>query len=149
MDEGPWKCVRPKFPELIQALKPKLLLDSLFQNKLIEREEYIRLIAQPTQQDAARSLLFDMLMPRLPKQKIFRLFCKVLKGHPQQREIFEELIKPYIDDDEDLGEIMTDQPGTVLVGGEATEANKDVRFRLPCMHARPSFFCLGFTAAVG
>ncbi|XP_065835804.1 uncharacterized protein [Oscarella lobularis] len=88
--DDPWnRWVIPHFPDVISALKPSILRDHLFANKLLTLEEMQTLRSKPSEIEAARYLLLDVLFSRLPKQETFDKFCEILRKTPQQRAILD------------------------------------------------------------
>eukprot|EP00118_Oscarella_pearsei_P018760 m.194150 g.194150 ORF g.194150 m.194150 type:complete len:193 (+) comp39490_c0_seq45:171-749(+) len=94
MSVNPWdRWVVPVLPELISSLKPTLLLPHLLDNELISLSEYHEVRSLPTEEEAARFLILDVLMRRLPRQHTFEQFCNILRKVESQRSILEHLIK--------------------------------------------------------
>ena len=91
--------VVPHFAELVQLLRPSLLLDHLRLAGLINRSEYRELYGSEssTDEDRSRKLLIDIL-PRKGKGA-FRKFCEILSAVEGQ----EFIVSGILNREKDLG----------------------------------------------
>lgn len=88
--------IKPHFKELVQSLRPVLLLDSLLEKDVIALEDYSRLqLDMQTEEDRARYLL-TKVFPKCP-QRTLDTFCLVLRDTRGQEHLASLVDEPSTD----------------------------------------------------
>ena len=94
MADPSWKKIlAPKFPEVVETLRPSLLLDRLVGKGLLDFQEYgyIRSCSPATEEERSRSLLAEILTKKGPQS--YDRFCEALLEVPAQAFIAEEILE--------------------------------------------------------
>ena len=93
MADPSWKKIlAPKFPEVVETLRPSLLLDRLVGKGLLDFQEYgyIRNCLPATEEERSRRLLAEILTKKGPQS--YDLFCEALLEVPAQAFIAIEIL---------------------------------------------------------
>ena len=112
MDPNWETYLRHQLPSVVQVLRPKMLADRLYADRLLNKTEYEDLThSADSQENKARRMLL-MLQRRGPGS--FDQFCDVLQQVDGQKFI-EEMLRPYIDRSRDsvLSEPARPSPAVV------------------------------------
>ena len=93
-DASPWPHTdREVFTILLERMRPLRILDNLYDEGLITRDEWIELKALHTDREKIEKLLGVMLPRKTPARDVFCRLCTILKGTAGQEEVANILLR--------------------------------------------------------
>ena len=90
--ESQWERLRPCRTDLINELRPCLLLDKLREHDLLTREQYLELQNKSMSEAERSDMLVSTILPQKGNESL-ETFCKVLNNEEKQRHIVSKILK--------------------------------------------------------